>query len=157
VDRLSAIYDVQGLRHELGFSQGHLAELIGVSPRTVQSWEQGWRKPSPGLLRSVLLLALSWRLGDRFGSQVCWETVNCSPVERARCLAYQSKQGHLCWFLTGNACRGRQLKHWSDKIAMCAECPFFGKLLHEAGLWAEATAVDYDTQAHVEGQPVPQE
>jgi DNA-binding XRE family transcriptional regulator len=157
VDGLGAIYDAQGLRHELGFSQSDLADLIGVSPRTVQSWEQGWRKPSPGLIRSLLLLALSWRLGERFSCQVCWETVNCSPAERERCLTYQSKQGHLCWFLTGNAHRGRRLKHWSEKMAMCATCPFFGKLLHQAGLWTDVGVWESSAQAGVSRQDLIQE
>ena len=36
---------VRESRRELGLSQADLAELIGVSPRTVKYWESGQRSP----------------------------------------------------------------------------------------------------------------
>lgn len=119
---------VAAVRTELGLSQAALADLLGVSPRTVQSWEQGWRRPSDALEKSLLLLVMAWRQGDTLGSQVCWDVLNCSDDEREQCLAYRSRQGHLCWFLTGNICRGRHLRRWRDKKGMCAECAFFRRL-----------------------------
>jgi len=38
-------------QHVLGVSQGVMAKLLGVSPVTIQSWEQGLRKPSVMALR----------------------------------------------------------------------------------------------------------
>lgn len=46
----------QEIRNKLGLSQGAFAGLIGVSPRTLQDWEQGRRKPqgpAKALLRIV--------------------------------------------------------------------------------------------------------
>ena len=123
------LLDVKTVREELGVSQAELAVLLGVSPRTVQSCEQGWRKPSSALERSILLLLMAWRQGDRFGSEVCWETIDCSQDLRQRCFVYRSRQGHLCWFLSGNACRGLRLRNWQDKKKMCGECAFFWRLL----------------------------
>jgi DNA-binding transcriptional regulator YiaG len=37
------IYDVKGIRKRLKLSRSELAEKIGVSKRTVESWEQGLR------------------------------------------------------------------------------------------------------------------
>ncbi len=140
MEKLESLHDLAAVRRELGLSQAGLADVIGVSPRTVQSWEQGWRKPSAALARSLLLLVMAWRLGDRFSLRACWESLACSAADRERCLAYRSRQGHLCWFLTGNMCRGIRVKHWADKMSMCAECSFFNELLSSAGLSDELEA-----------------
>lgn len=38
--------DVKAIREKVGFSQLKFASLIGVSPRTLQNWEQGHRHPT---------------------------------------------------------------------------------------------------------------
>lgn len=43
-------------RHKTGLSQPKFAELLGVSVRTLQEWEQGRRTPS-GAARSLLHIA----------------------------------------------------------------------------------------------------
>ena len=123
--------DLKTVRTEFGLSQSQLADLIGVSLRTVQSCEQGWRNPSPALEKAVILLQLAKSHGAKLGMKRCWESINCSENERNNCLAYQSKQGHLCWLLSGNICRGRRLRTWADKKDMCMQCQFFLELLPE--------------------------
>ncbi len=53
------------VREELKLSQAGFADLLGVSTRAVQSWEQGWRTPSSVLQESILLALIAWRQGDR--------------------------------------------------------------------------------------------
>ncbi len=43
-------------RHKVGLSQAQFAELLGVSKRTLQDWEQGRREPS-GAAKSLLEVA----------------------------------------------------------------------------------------------------
>jgi putative transcriptional regulator len=43
-------------RSRTGLSRQRFAELLGVSPRTLQEWEQGRRQPS-GAARSLLAIA----------------------------------------------------------------------------------------------------
>ena len=38
--------DVKAIRENIGISQSTFAALIGVSPRTLQNWEQGHRHPT---------------------------------------------------------------------------------------------------------------
>ncbi|WP_457441859.1 helix-turn-helix domain-containing protein [Pseudomonas sp. TE3786] len=45
-------------RRKTGLSQPKFAELLGVSVRTLQEWEQGRRTPS-GAARSLLHIAVS--------------------------------------------------------------------------------------------------
>jgi DNA-binding transcriptional regulator YiaG len=42
---------IRGIRESFGESQPKFAERLGVSAKAIQSWEQGWRKPSNTALR----------------------------------------------------------------------------------------------------------
>ncbi len=121
--------NIRALRESLGLSQAQLASLAGFSVRAIQSCEQGWRKPSAALEKTVLLLYLAERWGAQFGEKRCWETGTCPPERREKCIAYLSRQGHLCWFLTGTFCQGQRLTNWREKREACAECGFFRELM----------------------------
>lgn len=54
--RLINVPDVGQIREKTGLSQTRFAELLGVSVRTLQDWEQGRRAPS-GAARTLLLVA----------------------------------------------------------------------------------------------------
>ncbi|WP_242482533.1 helix-turn-helix domain-containing protein [Thiocystis violacea] len=43
-------------RQEMGLSQAQFAQLLGVSVRTLQGWEQGRKQPS-GAARTLLAIA----------------------------------------------------------------------------------------------------
>ena len=47
---------ISSIREKTGLSRSRFAELLGVSVRTLQEWEQGRRKPS-GAARTLLLIA----------------------------------------------------------------------------------------------------
>jgi len=51
-----AAQEVVHLRQQLNMSQGVFAKMLNVSPKTVQSWEQGERKPSQAALRLLQIL-----------------------------------------------------------------------------------------------------
>src|SRR5262245_21507988 len=50
------VSDVTEARNRTGLSQSQFAELLGVSTRTLQEWEQGRRHPS-GAARTLLTIA----------------------------------------------------------------------------------------------------
>jgi putative transcriptional regulator len=54
--RVVNIPSVSSVRERTGLSQARFAELLGVSVRTLQEWEQGRRAPS-GAARTLLLIA----------------------------------------------------------------------------------------------------
>ena len=51
-----AAEDVAALRAKTGMSQAVFARVLNVSTKTVQSWEQGERKPSHAALRMLQVL-----------------------------------------------------------------------------------------------------
>jgi putative transcriptional regulator len=54
--RVITVPSVSSIRERTGLSQARFAELLGVSVRTLQEWEQGRRAPS-GAARTLLLIA----------------------------------------------------------------------------------------------------
>jgi putative transcriptional regulator len=54
--RVTTLPSVAAIRERMGLSQSRFSQLLGVSPRTLQEWEQGRRVPS-GAARTLLLIA----------------------------------------------------------------------------------------------------
>lgn len=54
--RIITVPSVAAIREGTGLSQTRFAQLLGVSVRTLQEWEQGRRAPS-GAARTLLLIA----------------------------------------------------------------------------------------------------
>jgi len=121
--------DVGKIRKELGLSQRELARLLSTSIRAVQSYEQGWRSPPPSIQQMLLLLLVAHRRGTSFPRHICWKEQDCPKDIRTECMAYQSRQGQLCWFLTGTLCAGVETKNWTEKWKMCRRCTFMKELL----------------------------
>ena len=57
VGRVISVPDIAKTHEGTGLSQARLAQLLGVSVRTLQDWEQGRRAPS-GMARTLLLIAV---------------------------------------------------------------------------------------------------
>ena len=53
--RIINVPDVAEIRTQSGLSQSEFAQLLGVSVRTLQDWEQGRRSPS-GAARTLLMV-----------------------------------------------------------------------------------------------------
>jgi putative transcriptional regulator len=54
--RVTTLPKVSDVREKTGLSQARFAQLLGVSVRTLQDWEQGRRAPS-GAARTLLMVA----------------------------------------------------------------------------------------------------
>mgnify|MGYP001421900168 CR=1 FL=1 len=54
--RVINVPDIARIREKTGLSQARFAQLLGVSVRTLQDWEQGRRAPS-GAARTLLMVA----------------------------------------------------------------------------------------------------
>ena len=118
------------IRNRLGKTQRELASLLCISPRTIQSFEQGFRKIPTGIERQILLYYY-WEATKSKTFKPCWKITDC-PVEwRESCAAWQHKAGHLCWFVNGTFCHGGYQESWERKISICRECEVLKRIMPE--------------------------
>ena len=120
--------EFSNIRQHLDKTQKELAGLLCVSLKTIQSFEQGWRKIPPNIERQ-LLLYLFWEASLDKVYKPCWEIQNCPTKWQDMCAAWQYKMGHLCWYINGTFCRGQYQKSWSSKISICQECNIYKEIM----------------------------
>jgi hypothetical protein len=115
------------LRERLGKTQKVLAELLGVSLKAVQSYEQGWRSIPIHVERQLYFLAVNQRNGGQSKRKDCWVVKKCE--HKKECPAWEFQAGHLCWFLSGTLCECAADKDWKEKMAICRNCEVLTSLL----------------------------
>jgi len=118
------------IRHRFGKSQRQMARILGISPKAVQSFEQGWRNIPVHAERQLLFL-VSRRYGPGGKTPACWKIKKCEPERRRRCPAWEFKSGNLCWFISGTLCQGEPQKNWEEKMKICRGCDVFKNAVPE--------------------------
>ena len=124
------VFTVKRLREELGHSQREMAEVLGVSTKAIQSYEQGWRKTPPHVEQQVLLQAILRRHPDLRKVPRCWKLNKCSAEIRRLCPSAKLKLPGFCWFVTGNLCHGKPGGTWADKREHCLQCQVLKAMLN---------------------------
>ena len=115
-------------RQYLGKTQTQMAQLLGVSLKAIQSFEQGWRDIPVHVERQVLFLLVQ-KKSPRKKNRPCWVIRKC-PVEiRQNCPAWEFQVGHLCWFINGTICQGQVQERWEKKMKICRQCKVFRNTL----------------------------
>ncbi len=117
------------IRRHLKKTQTQMAQLLGVSVKAVQSFEQGWRRIPTHIERQSLFL-LAMKKGPHGKGQPCWEIRQCSEETRRNCPAWEFQSGHLCWFINGTSCNGEIRENWRQKMKMCRGCAVFKDMIH---------------------------
>jgi DNA-binding XRE family transcriptional regulator len=112
------------VRVELGKTQNQLAELLGVSHKAVQSFEQGWRKIPVHIERQMLFLLAIKNPSNKLNLP-CWAVIKCYEETRQNCPAWELQIGHLCWFINGTICHGKIQSSWQEKMKICRQCDVF--------------------------------
>jgi DNA-binding XRE family transcriptional regulator len=112
------------IRRQLGKTQIQMAQLLGVSLKAIQSFEQGWRNVPVHTERQVLFL-LSLKKFPRKKDRSCWAIRNCPMETRRICPAWEFQAGHLCWFINGTVCQGHVQENWLRKMKICRQCEVF--------------------------------
>ena len=115
------------LRAKLEKTQKALAELLGVSLKAVQSYEQGWRSIPVHVERQLYFLTVNQRREGLVKRKDCWTVKKCE--QRKDCPAWEFQAGHLCWFLSGTRCACTANKNWKEKITTCRTCAVLVSLL----------------------------
>jgi len=124
--------DFKFFREKFQKTQKQMAEILGVSLKTVQSFEQSWRKVPAYVERQVLFL-LAMKYGGLKPLSRCWDQKNCPPKRREDCPAWEFNSGHICWFITGTICCGNALRNWNQKMTLCRKCKVFTSFLSSCG------------------------
>jgi len=114
-------------RKKLAKTQKALAELLGVSLKAVQSYEQGWRTVPLHVERQIYFLLVNQRKGDHVKKRECWSHKKCE--HKKSCPAWEFQAGHLCWFLSGTQCECTMNKDLKDKMEICRRCDVLSSLL----------------------------
>jgi hypothetical protein len=124
------------VRQKFEKTQKQMAELLGISLKAIQSFEQGWRKV-PVYIERQLLFLWAAKMGPRKGVSPCWKIRNCPPEVRETCPAWEFNSGHLCWFINGTICRGKPQESWSKKMKLCRKCTVFSSVMKNWSLPSE--------------------
>ncbi len=119
-------------RQVLGKTQTQLSQILCISPKTVQSFEQGWRRV-PNYIEREILLLLSLKIHSSQELRSCWNVKNCPPEWRAKCFVWELKAGHLCWFINGTFCRGQVQNCWEEKLSLCRSCEVYRFMFKDTG------------------------
>ena len=46
-------HEIRQLRIDAGLTQARFAQLLSVSPKTIEAWEGGWRKCPPAMQQLI--------------------------------------------------------------------------------------------------------
>ncbi len=94
---------VKRLRRVLGVTQTELADVLGISAKAVQSYEQGWRDTPLRIVKQMVTL-VAMRKGDAVKRKPCWEVRSCDPSAVETCPSNTITQGRYCWLVASKAC-----------------------------------------------------
>ncbi len=118
--------DFSFIRKALNKTQKQISELLGVSLKSVHSYEQGWRS-IPVHIERQLYFFLTKQSGKNRLSEPCWERKSCTDKEE--CPAYEFQSGDLCWFFCGTRCNCGVDLNCKEKMAACRDCEVLLELM----------------------------
>ncbi len=115
-------------RQYLEKTQSQMGQLLGVSLKAIQSFEQGWRSIPVHIERQVLYLLAS-KKSSPGKERTCWLIRKCPMETRQNCPAWEFQVGNLCWFINGTICHGQVQENWQKKIKICRQCQVFRTMM----------------------------
>lgn len=116
------------LRNKLNKTQKQMSQLLGISTKAIQSYEQSWRSIPPHVERQMFFLVSMMRENQK-RRKPCWVIKKCTPDQKKQCPAWEFKVKELCWLVNGTICEGVVQKNWKEKMKVCRSCEAFSYLL----------------------------
>ena len=114
-------------RRKLGKTQREWADILGMSLKTVHSYEQGLRSIPPHIARYLYFLVVNQSHESKTPIS-CWEAKRC--MKKESCPVWEFNCGHICWFVCGTRCEGRE-EGSKNKLEACKTCVIFKNLFEE--------------------------
>lgn len=116
------------IRKNIQKTQKQISQLLGVSKKAVESYEQSLRNIPRNIERIMYFLLFKLNMDKLDTNKICWEVTECPENIRNDCIAWVAKEGFFCWFLTGKTCVGQKMV--SVKYSQnCFDCNFFREKL----------------------------
>lgn len=116
------------MRRGLNVTKRELSHLLGVSPRTVRSYEKGVRSVPTHVERQLFSLT-SMKQG-KGGYKKSYGQINgCSAEQRLSCPAWKLRIGQVSWFMNVSICAGDIDESWSELMTLCRNCEMLQGLL----------------------------
>ncbi len=115
-------------RKRLNKTQRQVAQLLGVSIKTVNSYEQGWRAIPAQVERQMFFLISRIRENNK-DLEPCWVIKKCLHEIKKQCPAWEFNSGYFCWIINGTMCCSGACTEWKDKIECCRSCEVLAPLL----------------------------
>jgi DNA-binding XRE family transcriptional regulator len=112
------------VRRQLGKTQSTMSQLLGISIKAIQSFEQGLRKIPVHIERQMWFL-LAMQKSHALKKRPCWIIKKCPTEKKRHCPAWEFQVGHLCWFINGTICQGKIQDTWEKKMKICWQCEIF--------------------------------
>jgi DNA-binding transcriptional regulator YiaG len=119
--------DFSRMRASLGKSQKELADLLGISLKAVESYEQGWRNVPAHVERLLYFLLFKLSETEIEAEEPCWASMKCPDDKRSKCVAYVAREGRFCWFFTGRLCANAKAEEADGRG--CYTCSVFSRML----------------------------
>ena len=120
--------DFIAIRKKLNKTQQQMAQILGVSVKAVESYEQGWRSV-PEHVEKQMLFLVTRKKNETETISECWDIIDCPDHVKKRCPAWEFKAGKLCWYINGTICTGEPHKTWREKMENCRSCKALSPLL----------------------------
>lgn len=112
------------VRKILGKTQKEISMLLGISHKTVESYEQGFRNIPVNMERILYYILFKLNMDKLDGKILCWHVKDCPMDIRKHCIAWLAGEGFFCWFLTGKTCIQEKMLSGGTS-ENCFSCSFF--------------------------------
>jgi DNA-binding XRE family transcriptional regulator len=116
------------IRSQLGKTQIKMSQLLGISVKAIQSFEQGLRKIPVHIERQMWFI-FAMQKSQHIKKRPCWMIKKCPTEIKRNCPAWEFQVGHLCWFINGTICQGEVQDTWEKKMKICRQCEVFRSIL----------------------------
>jgi len=114
-------------RYKLDRTQASFADLLGISTKAVQSYEQGLRKIPFHIERKIYFLLSQSRKIAPGTKRNCWDLLSCK--DKKECPAWEFNAGKFCWFFCRTNCNNFEKDNFKQAISNCRDCDVIKRLL----------------------------
>ena len=113
--------EFKNFRYRLKKTQQEMAQLLGMSKKTVYSYESG-KRLVPAYVERQMFFLLSRIEKNRKNREPCWIIKKCPDEIREKCPTWEFKERNFCWLINGTIYYGNACKDLAEKMKFCISC-----------------------------------